>query len=192
VEAPQTLHETCERRRREAVFQIDRWRVKSTRLYEKRVGEEASTVVRAAVGESGFEIAGNDVRRLRRAEIKQWRREVLMTPADFEAHAGEMGVTRTVEGGVERLEAPQERLVLERDARSGVPRRMTDLRAKKSIVFEQPKDVQGRHWPRLEIHYSLDRELWRDRIITVEFDQPVPAEVTRLWDALAKGSGSVH
>ena len=156
------------------------------RLYEKRIRAGEPGVVRVVSGESGFEMAGNKTRRLRPAEIAAWLRDVRMVPSNFLAHAAEMKVTESEGEGVRRLEAPAERLVLEVDAKSGVARQAIDLRSKKSIRFDNPKDIGGRHWPRLEIHMSLDRETHRDRIETVEFDRSVPAEVRRLWEALEK------
>jgi hypothetical protein len=165
---------------------VEQWRMAGGRLYEKRTRAGEPDVVRVVSGEAGFEMAGNKTRRLRPAEIAAWQREVRMVPSNFLAHAGEMKVTESESEGLKRFEAPGERLALEVDAKSGVPRQAIDLRSKKSIRFDNPKDVGGRHWPRLEIHMNVDREAFRDRIETIEFDRPVPADVKRLWEALEK------
>lgn len=191
VSGARTFHDIRERRSNGPTLQVEQWRMEGGRLYEKRTGPEKPPVVRVAAGRGGVEIAENKIRKLRPAEINAWRREVRMVPANFIAHATEMEVVgrteQTPDGIIERLEAPGERLALELDAKSGHPRRVIDLRSKKSIEFDQPRDVQGRHWPRLEIHRNVDREVFRDRIVEVEFDAAVPAEVLRLWEALEAG-----
>jgi len=184
---PVTYHDVRERRGGGLTLRVERWRMAGGRIYEKRIAAGETPVVRVSSGRRGIEMAGNTPRPLSPAELRRWRRETRMAPTNFEAHAHEMGVTTSVDGDVETLESATERLLLERDARSRVPRRVVDFRAEREVVFEQPLDVQGRHVPRIEIHRKLGRELWRDRILEVEFDAPVPEEVRRLWEALERG-----
>jgi hypothetical protein len=188
VDRSVTFHDVRERQEKGAVSEVEQWRMAGGRMYEKTAaGEELR--VRVVAGGRGIEIAGAQVRPLRPAQIEQWHRKVRLSPLNFEAHAVEMQVVTTREGEVERLEAVGERMVLVRDARTGIPRRTEDLRLKTAVEFDQPRDAQGRHVPRLEVHLKLDREVRRDRIGLVEFDRPVPAEVLRLWEALEAGRG---
>ena len=182
-----SYHDVRERIQGGSILEVEQWRMAGGRLYEKRRSAGGEPRVRVAAGVKGFEMEGNQARPLRSAEIVRWRRQVRMVPANFEAHVAEMEVVSTVEGGIEKLEAVKERLVLERDARSGVPRKASDLRSKHTILFEEPKDAQGRHVPRREVHLVNDREKWRDRLLAVEFDAPVPEEIQRLWLALESG-----
>ncbi len=179
-----TYHDVRERRQAGGRAEIEQWRAAGGRLYERLESGREAPVVRVAAAERGLEMRGGTIRPLRPAELTLWLREVRMVPANFVAHAAEMGVTTTTEAGVERMEADHERLVLERNAATGHARRVTDLRAKVTIEFEQPRDTQGRSVPRIEIRRSADREIWRDRIVSVEFDAPVPPEVLRLWEGL--------
>jgi hypothetical protein len=185
--ASRTYHDQRERREKGVLWRLEQWREAGGRLYERRATGNEPPVVRVASAGRGLELRGEIVRPLRPAELAGWEREVRMVPSNFLAHAAEMNVVTTQAGGLDRLEAPAERLVLERESGTGHARRVSDLRAKTSIEFDQPKDAQGRAVPRQETKFLLDREVWRDRITMVEFDVPVPVDVRRLWEGLERG-----
>ena len=187
MDPAKTFHDVRTRQEKGRTSDVEQWRMAGGRMYEKTSGPDGVRV-RVVAGKRGIEISGEQVRPLRAAQIETWRREVRLSPLNFEAHAAEMKVISSREGTLERLEAADDRLALERDVRTGIPRRAEDLRLKTSVEFDQPLDAQGRHVPRLEVHFKLGREVRRDRIRLVEFDRPIPAEIQRLWDALESGA----